>query len=1083
MLEIGLSNAFVAALLAAVVIAFSLRKCHPALIHLSCLLVFIKLLTPPLVFLPLPFAGRAVNAVSAPNTLLSTCQPPETQPSHDRHETFSVPDDLASTDAGSDDGQFSDADPAERPVTEQSGVESSSRQTHALTRGDAGAEKTLEPPVSDAALELGLSAIDRPNPLEMPSFRTVVAGLWLGGSLVWFSLAITRAWQIRRLIAYARPVSEELHDELRTLCRRLGLARCPEFLIVSGAVSPMVWAVGCRPRILMSSALLERLAPEERRTVVAHELAHIKRRDTWVRFVEFAASGLYWWFPVVWWVRGRLRRAEEECCDAWVTSSLPGSYRDYASALLKTLELLGDPSMRRPVLQAFGSGVGGFQIMERRLTMIYQREKPLQLGRFGFAGLALLSAISLPLAFGQTPPSPSESPPAPEAEKTQVSEAASADVAAADSAEPKAEDAFRLFDPFDEKFALTWKQIRPDPSHFSLEKNPGCLTIATQPGSIYGDEMKDGPGVRTRNMFLVPNPAAKGGDFVATLCLVGFRPQVPYQQAGLLVYDDDDNYLKWVLEHARNAPSFTMMKETARENIGDWNSIGDAADSDRVWLRITKCGKLYQYSASTDGDQFRLIGRKEWGNGSPQLVGIIVKSSRATEEIDAVIESFEIRSPMPDELNRAALAALGELQGMWDVTLMQAEGKKPEKIRPARFAFAETEVVVTEIGRPVTIPYRMEVHDGVNELFMESRVFGEGSRMFFRLEGDALSICLPGGDRLPEPDDWDAEAGKGLLLVQLRRTPAEVVAGIRRSTGSRQKCFYRIDSDQDGGFTLAEFQADWPTPEGKKRAVEIFEKLDRNENERIEYSEFSTRTKYAEFGLSDYDLDGRISVEEFSVSEMPDAPASHVEKVFAVLDQNNDDALSYEEYALRNDESWFVKLDVDEDGQMSLAEYSARNTRLVNNGTVRQIFAAMDRDGSGALSLEEFSSKPVETVFGMLDEDASGELQMHEFLFWKKTPADIAKGKAEFAERDADKNGGLSFREYSYRADDAPFWNADSNGNGRLSRNEFEHSELGRTVTDDALVFRTLDRDRDNSISLTEFREHDTASGAAAKEL
>jgi Ca2+-binding EF-hand superfamily protein len=259
--------------------------------------------------------------------------------------------------------------------------------------------------------------------------------------------------------------------------------------------------------------------------------------------------------------------------------------------------------------------------------------------------------------------------------------------------------------------------------------------------------------------------------------------------------------------------------------------------------------------------------------------------------------------------------------------------------------------------------------------------------------------------------------------------------------------------------------------------------LDRNQDERIEYNEFSTRTKYAEFGLADFDLDGRISAEEFSVSEMSYAPASHVKKVFAVLDQDNDNALTYEEYALRNDQSWFVKLDVDEDGQMSLAEYSTRNTRLVNNGTVRQIFAAMDRDGSGALSLEEFSTKPAEAVFGMLDEDASGELEVQEFLFWKKTPDEIAKGKAEFAERDADKSGGLSFREYSYRSGDEPFWKADSNGNAQLSRNEFERSEFGRSVIDIDLVFRTLDRNRDNSISLTEFREYDGSGKRDEKEL
>jgi hypothetical protein len=1068
MLEIGLSNALMATLLAAVAMVFSVRRCHPALIHLTCLLVFIKLLTPPVVFLPLPLVERAVDTAPAREAVVRANTWPEAFGPNVGGESLAIPT------------------PAASPLFSQEDAELSSPESHASGSGEVDVWDHGGVSASGGPFGSGLSEIDRPELRRIPSLRGIAVGVWLGGALLWFTFAITRAWRIHRLIAYAKPAPRELREEIRESCRQIGLTHCPEIQIVSGVISPMVWAVGCRPRILIPSALLERLDAEERRTVLTHELAHIKRRDTWVRLVEFTASGLYWWLPVVWWVRDALRRAEEECCDAWVTFLLPGSYRAYASALLKTLEFFGEQSDRR-TLHSFGSGVGGFQMMERRLTMIYRRERPMRLGGFRYAGLVVLSVIFLPLAFGQATPAPSEAPPVGEAGVVESSKVAPggpvlAD-AAADAVAPKAEGEFRLLDSFDGKFALPWKQIRPDPTHFSLEKNPGSLTITTQPGTIYGDEMTAGPEVRPRNIFLVPNPAEEGEDFVVTVCVVNFRPEIPYQQAGILVYDDDDNYLKWVMERARYGPSFTFMRETARENLGDWNSIGNAAGSERVWLRITKFGKLYRYAASTDGDEFRLIGQKEWGDGSPKFVGIIAKNSQAIEEIDAVFESFEVRSTLPGEVDTTALVALRELQGMWDAVLMQAEGKKLGGIRPARFAFEETEVVVTEIGRPVTIPYRVEVRKGQYELFMESRVFGEDSHAFFRLEGDTLSICFPGSNKLPEADDWDAEAGHGRLLVQFRRTPADVVAGIRRSTGSRQKCFYRIDVDQDGGLTLAEFAADWPTPAGKQKAVEVFRMLDRNQDERIEYNEFSTRTKYAEFGLADFDLDGRISAEEFSVSEMSYAPASHVKKVFAVLDQDNDNALTYEEYALRNDQSWFVKLDVDEDGQMSLAEYSTRNTRLVNNGTVRQIFAAMDRDGSGALSLEEFSTKPAEAVFGMLDEDASGELEVQEFLFWKKTPDEIAKGKAEFAERDADKSGGLSFREYSYRSGDEPFWKADSNGNAQLSRNEFERSEFGRSVIDIDLVFRTLDRNRDNSISLTEFREYDGSGKRDEKEL
>ena len=55
----------------------------------------------------------------------------------------------------------------------------------------------------------------------------------------------------------------------------------------------------------------------EQDAVLAHELAHLKRRDHWVRRLEAIVLGLYWWYPGAWWARRQLERAEEECCDAW----------------------------------------------------------------------------------------------------------------------------------------------------------------------------------------------------------------------------------------------------------------------------------------------------------------------------------------------------------------------------------------------------------------------------------------------------------------------------------------------------------------------------------------------------------------------------------------------------------------------------------------------------------------------------------------------------------------------------------------------------------------------------------------------
>ena len=47
-----------------------------------------------------------------------------------------------------------------------------------------------------------------------------------------------------------------------------------------------------------------------------HALAHLRRRDHWVRYLELAATCAYWWHPAAWWARAALREAVDRWRDA-----------------------------------------------------------------------------------------------------------------------------------------------------------------------------------------------------------------------------------------------------------------------------------------------------------------------------------------------------------------------------------------------------------------------------------------------------------------------------------------------------------------------------------------------------------------------------------------------------------------------------------------------------------------------------------------------------------------------------------------------------------------------------------------------
>jgi regulation of enolase protein 1 (concanavalin A-like superfamily) len=211
-----------------------------------------------------------------------------------------------------------------------------------------------------------------------------------------------------------------------------------------------------------------------------------------------------------------------------------------------------------------------------------------------------------------------------------------------------AEDRFRFmaYEGFDGKLRLNWKPVRSDPTHVSLTKHRGKLTITTQRGTIHGDEKAAGEP-SAKNLFLIDNPLSKDADFVMTTCVSGFEPTVAYQQAGLLCYDDDDNYAKFSYEFnwsKGEGQHFILVTET--EAKPQHFSAQEVSNLQRVWLRLTKHGKSYEYATSTDGKSFNVHGVQEWGDGAPKMLGLVAKNGgpAGVPEVEVSFDFFELRS-------------------------------------------------------------------------------------------------------------------------------------------------------------------------------------------------------------------------------------------------------------------------------------------------------------------------------------------------------------------------------------------------------------------------------------------------------
>jgi len=355
---------------------------RPAIKHSLWLLVLLKLITPPIVGIPVPWLAD-LYAAAAP---ASTWAIPETPP--------------AALDTALPRWDFDVADKAgvvadEAPSTDLAETERTPQTEPELLRATEE-ESQIPAPTLDRAEPV---ALDEPA-LPWPWIITVV---WLAGSACWFALTTIRIDRFQRSLSYATPAPASITMQVRELAKRLGLVSCPAIWLVPGRISPLVWTLGGKKRLFIPTALWERLNKEQRATLLAHELAHLRRRDHWVRGLELAVTGLYWWHPVVWWACRELRDAEEQCCDAWVVWAFPQSARAYATALVETVDFLSESEVAVP---AVASGFGHVHDLRRRLTMIMRGTTPRALSSVGLLAVLGLAAFLLPMLPTQAQPPP-----------------------------------------------------------------------------------------------------------------------------------------------------------------------------------------------------------------------------------------------------------------------------------------------------------------------------------------------------------------------------------------------------------------------------------------------------------------------------------------------------------------------------------------------------------------------------------------------------------------------------------------------------------------------------------------------------
>lgn len=189
-------------------------------------------------------------------------------------------------------------------------------------------------PVSQSAIPMPAWQGDGALAARLPA---LLVAIWIAGAVLVAGRRVVFEVQVARIVRRARRVRSHDGADIR----------------LSAEVSSPAVAGLLRPVVLLPEAATT-WTEAERAAVLAHELAHIARRDGAFNFCGELAKAIYWCNPAVYFAVQRMRAESEKACDdrALLAGSAPEDYAQLLLAIARTAGAVGLPraaiAMARP---------------------------------------------------------------------------------------------------------------------------------------------------------------------------------------------------------------------------------------------------------------------------------------------------------------------------------------------------------------------------------------------------------------------------------------------------------------------------------------------------------------------------------------------------------------------------------------------------------------------------------------------------------------------------------------------------------------------------------------------------------------
>jgi len=264
----------------------------------------------------------------------------------------------------------------------------------AIFDANAPAEVSRRDPPGASGLHSATGIADRRR-----EWSFFAATCWVLG-LTAAALAGLRRWRVTvRMLRESTPAPRVVVADATELATRVGLRRPPDVRLSASVETPLVMGL-LRPVVLLPANRLDALSDAQRRMVICHELAHLKRADLWLGCIPALAERMFFFHPLAHLASREYALAREAACDASVMRTLDAAPRDYGRLLLA----LGVSASRRGLTVA--GAAWSFQNLKRRISMLQDitiRSRRSRVPTAAVVGLAVAALLPLRLVARSSP--------------------------------------------------------------------------------------------------------------------------------------------------------------------------------------------------------------------------------------------------------------------------------------------------------------------------------------------------------------------------------------------------------------------------------------------------------------------------------------------------------------------------------------------------------------------------------------------------------------------------------------------------------------------------------------------------------